>query len=684
MEKSREEMLTHVQQYIETDDVLHTNTLLILYLLENCEITVPEEKRYFVRVNCEGITTHIIEKRATAMLDAIRNSYLGKGEEALFYTGMYDFGHTTTEWKSVITLGIYGLRNRILEYADKCPNDQEKQRFYNHLLMVYDGILSFMKRAAEKANLCRKTEMAESILRLTESKPRTLFEALQTSIIYYTVQQMFDGTVLRTMGRLDSLLYPYYAQESKENARKMLEDYTHEINSFCSTANIPYALGGTDVSGNSLVNPLSYELLDVYQKANIADTKLHLLCSHNMPEALIQKALDGVTEGNNSIAFMSDEKIIEGLIKLKETKEDATDYHVVGCYECGGNGELTCSCNARINLPKALELTLNHGVDMLTGEKIGIDTKRKADSFDALLDSFYEQIAYASDCAMKITDFYEKEYKNLHASPVLSGTYTSALESGKDLYASYGAKYNNSSINAIGLATVVDSLAAIRKLVYEEKQFTLKEFVSILKSDWEDREPLRRLIKNKYPKFGTGDQKTDDLAKRIVAELAKYISGKPNAKGGVYRLGLFSINWRWELGAKTAASADGRRSSETLSQNASAVFGADKEGATAHLLSVAAIDASDTPNGTVADIDMHISAVKGENGKKAFWAALKTYLEAGGFAVHFNVLDTEKLKDAQRYPEKYPNLQVRLCGWNVLFSALSKEEQDEFIERSMR
>ena len=319
---------------------------------------------------------------------------------------------------------------------------------------------------------------------------------------------------------------------------------------------------------------------------------------------------------------------------------------------------------------------------MLTGKQIGNQNCTAFKTYDELYYEFKKQLEYACNCAMKITDIYEKHYAKMHSAPILSATYNSSLEKGGDLYCNYAAKYNNSSVNAIGLATVVDSLAAIRKLVFEDKTVTIDRFIEILKSNWKNEEPLRLLIKNKFPKYGTGDRKTDEIARDIVDTLADTISGKPNVKGGVYRLGLFSINWRWEFGEKTAASADGRLCGETLSQNASATFGADKNGATAHLTSVATIDASKTPNGTIADIDLHASAVKGENGIKTLTATLRTYFEMGGFGVHYNILDTDVLKIAKAEPEKYPNLQVRLCGWNVLFSTLSDKEKDEFIARS--
>ena len=148
-------------------------------------------------------------------------------------------------------------------------------------------------------------------------------------------------------------------------------------------------------------------------------------------------------------------------------------------------------------------------------------------------------------------------------------------------------------------------------------------------------------------------------------------------------MGLFSIDWRWELGEKCAASADGRKTGETLSQNSGATFGADREGATAHLLSVASIDSTNTPNGTIADLDLHTSAVRGSNGLRSMVATLKTYFDLGGFAVHYNVLDTQVLREAKAHPDRYPNLQVRLCGWNVLFNTLSEREKDDFIARSV-
>lgn len=303
-------------------------------------------------------------------------------------------------------------------------------------------------------------------------------------------------------------------------------------------------------------------------------------------------------------------------------------------------------------------------------------------------DDFYKEfIIQAQNLALNaiaVTDVYEKEYRNLHSSPVLTATYTCALEKGGDLYCDYSAKYNNSSLNALGLATATDAICAIKKLVYDDKDMSLSDFINVLKSDWEGLEQLRLKIKNKYPKFGVADKNADLVAKDIIDNISAVVNGRPNVKGGIYRLGTFSIDWRWEFGQKTAASADGRKKGQTLSQNTSASFGADTLGATAHLLSLCALDATKMPNGSIADIDLHASSVVGENGLNSLVSTLKTFFDLGGFAVHYNVLDTEVLKKAKLSPELYPNLQVRLCGWNVLFNSLTEKEKDEFIARSIK
>ena len=662
------------------ENVLRADADIIEYILENCEISLTDANNFFVTVETDGVMQGAVVERAKLLPDAVGD--LSDGVRSLAYTGSYDFSHTMPEWDTILRLGFRGLRGRLEEYRLKNSDSNSKTRFYDNCIRVWDAALKFLSRAAETARNAGRDDIAEIIGNISERPPQTLSEAFAVILAYFTLQSKISGTVLRSLGRLDSLLYGFFVKEDREAAIKMIHNFLREIDTLRAPSNIPFALCGSGANNEPLINELSYIFLEAYHDVPTLNTKLHILCRKDTPEDLLNLAFRCIREGKNSIVFMSDEKTIESLEKLGAEPTDARDYHVVGCYECGARGELTCSCNSRVNMPKAVETALNGGCDMLTGKQIGPKNDGKFENFEEFFDEFVHQLLYFVDCAVEITDNWEREYHRLHSEPFMSSVYRSSVERGGDLYCDYAAKYNNSSLNALGLGTAVDSLAAVRQLVFEKKMMTMGELADILKNDWEGYEPLRLLIKNKFPKYGMADKKTDELAARIIDILGKAADGRPNAKGGVYRLGTFSIDWRWGFGRVTAASADGRHVGETISQNTSASFGADKNGATAHLISVASLDTSLTPNGSIADIDLHSSAVVGENGLNALVTTLRTYLDLGGFAVHYNVLDTKTLEAARECPGDYPNLQVRLCGWNVLFSSLSDKEKDEFIERS--
>ena len=685
MSYTREQLMSYALSRVdvgEAPDVVEADADIVVHLLDHCTVSVPAQNRFFVDVNCDDITRQVAARRQHVIHGELDAHGIRKEMSTLAYTGWHDFSHTSAVWEDVMALGIVGLRDRVVAYAQQAGEDASKQRFFGAMTRVWDAVLRFLARAADEADAADKPEMANGLRELTHHAPETLFEAMQTVIVYYVLQTMFDGTYLRTLGRLDKLFYLFYDENDRADTESLVDAFLAEIDRLRAPSNMPFAIGGTDTEGKTSVNEMTHILLDGYHRVPTNNTKLHLLVSEDMPRALVERALDGVRRGYNSIVFMSDAKVIESLVKLGEDRADAANYHVVGCYECGGDGELTCSCNARVNLPMALELALCGGKTMLTDAPVGLSNEGRFDTFEALFAEFERQATHLCERAMLSTGIHESYLAHLHASPILSATYKSALEKGADLYCGSGAKYNSSSLNAIGLGTAVDSLAAIRQLVYEDGALTLSELTEMLRSDWEGNEMLRLRAKNKLPKYGVGDAEVDALARDTVAFLTKTVSGKPNTKGGVWRLGTFSIYWRWEFGEKTGASADGRHAGDPISQNTGATFGADREGATAHLLSAAAIDMSDTPNGSIVDIDLHESAVRGDNGLRALTTSLLTYFDLGGFAVHYNVLDTETLKKAKKSPADYPNLQVRLCGWNVLFSNLSDKEKDEFIARS--
>lgn len=663
-------------------NTIEQDAKIIVDILEHCEISFSKEDVFFTEIKCKNIMESVIEERINRFNN---DNSLKKYDPAMdirAYDAYYDFGHTAPCWDDIIKFGVPGLKNRIIQYAAQNDSKNSKQ-FYQAVINVYDALEQFLIRISDIAESEGKTTISRGLRNLTKYAPQNLYEAMQIVIVFFNIITFVECTTARTIGRLDRMFIPFYDKENFYETGNLIDAFIEELDRYKVGANIPFMIGGRDVEGKSTVNDMSYLLLDAYVKKKPAHVKLHLLCHNNMPQAIVNQALEGIRNGANSIVFISDNIVIDGLQKLGISLEDAVDYSVVGCYECGAKDEVTCSCNGRVNIAKAIELALNNGVDVLSGIKAGLDVEKTIDSFEDLYQEFLRQLSYLAQCAMEVTNIYESRYPYVHSSPFFSSTYISAVVNGGDLYCDYSAKYNNSSINCMGIATAVDSLVAIKKLVFDDKKMSLENFNNILKSNWENHEILRLVIKNTYPKFGNGCKEIDFFATDIVRHLSDIINNAPNAKGGVFRLGTFSVDNRILYGKLMSASADGRLKGEPISQNAGASFGADREGATAHILSVTAMDATNVVNGSIIDLDLHSSVIKGENGFRVLKSTLDTYLKRGGFGIHYNILDVKTLTDAQKNPKKHPNLQVRLCGWNVKFSELTRSAQDEFINRSI-
>lgn len=671
------------------ENVFAKDCRIIAFLLRNCDIEFDAKRRFFVvppydyEPSGERFTAPRQESKEAGM-DAYLDNFA--------FNGFSDFGHTAPDWEAIFRLGLPGLRDRVEKTV-------AEGKMPSCILDVWDAVFSYVERVAAAADANGRADMASSLRRLLQGAPDNLEDAIRLSFVYYTLQHHFEGTYLRTMGRVDSMWKELADKLPENETRQLITDWLLELEAYEFEANIPFALGGTDLSGDTLCNDLSELILDCYGQLVVPHVKIHALISDNTPLSFLEKAFRLIRNGSNSIVFLSDRAVIDSLIRQGEPREDAVRYSVVGCYECGGFQEITCSCNGYLNIVKAVEYAITGGQDMMTGQQLGLpwehtsglpgelsedlpeETKQPSSRAEFMAE-VRRQLKNLCQLARQNIDIYEACYDQQHGAPFLTSVYEDAITSGRDIYTQSGARYNNSSINAIGLATAADAIDAYCRLVFEEKRFSSQQMLDILKHNWEGQELLRLTIRNKYPKFGQGKGQNESIADELVEELYQDISGHHNRKGGIYRLGTFSINKRWEFGEHTAASADGRKAGEPLSQNTGATFGLATEGVTAHLMASASVQKDRTPNGSILDLDLHASSVKGSNGLAAMIGTLRTYFLAGGFAVHYNVLNTDVLKAAIKDPSLYPDLQVRLCGWNVLFSTLSDKEKAEFITRS--
>ena len=626
---------------IKGENAMVTDTEMIEYILDHCRIIFTPESYFF----CQTELNHdkyypyyeVIGPRFQKEFAPYNTEIFQQAQETAAIDMRIDFGHTSPNWQDVIELGFAGLKARADRYAAQPWEDGRKAQFYHCVARIYAAAERFVCRVAEEASATGRERIARGLENQLVGPPRNLFEAIQLEQLYYFLQHFAEETWVRTFGRVDQLWYPFYEKEAPEEAAALINAFIREINDQGLSENLPFALGGADAEGHSLINPLSYVLLEEYKKINPPFVKIHILCADDTPETFLKSALDGIRKGANSICFMGDRTLQRAVRRLGATSEDALNYHVDGCYECGAYGELTCPVTGKLNLPKALELALNNGVDVFTGYQVGLPVEKTPETFEELYAEYLRQLRHIANLAKDYAAAFESLYPRMHAGLFFSSTHPEYMEAGKDVFVDFGAKYNNSSIMAIGLATTVDSLLAIKKLVFDDRTMTLTQLNQLLKDNWEGQEILRLKVKNKFPKYGMGDPVADRYAAELVKEVAGMINGQPNGRGGKYRLGMFSITARWDMGKKLAATPDGRLAGETTSLNSGASFGADRAGVTGQILSVTAIDAADSPNAVVLDVDLHSSAVSGENGLSVLYATLKTYLEKDGFAIHYNV-----------------------------------------------
>lgn len=691
-----ENKLSEIFEMNKNESVLKTRALCIEYMLKHARLPFSKDELFVGGIEYDNF---LGKKRYEMLME-----YAKRDDHSLFvlhsdsaesgaYTGDCDFGHNHPDYEKLFEKGIGGILCEAKEKLTACKND--KKEFYESVIIVYEAIKCYILRFA---SMCEKykDDSAAANLRYTaltniaQEPPKNLFEALQLQmIIYHLIQSLTENTT-RSLGTWDKLLYPYYKKDiekctfSDDDIKNIFRHCMIYYRSIRFSANIPFTICGLDENEKDISNELTRILLDIYDALDIKDPKIHVRYHEDIPSDILERVVRCIAKGRNSFVFLNDDVVIKALEKLGAKHDDAVNYGVVGCYEplCSGK-EIAATTSGRIMLPKAVEYVFTKGVDINTGKKVGADTPDISEikTFDEFYSAVKKQLAHFCKKSMELIVLQEKRYKDVGSSPILSALIDGCMENGVDAYHS-GAKYNNTSINVMGTATAADSLTVIKKAVFEENKVTLSELFDVLKSDWAGNEKLRLEFVRKYPKYGNGEALPDSFAKDIMDFCAEEINGKPNARNGVFRIGAFSIDWAFTFGAKAMASPDGRRNRAPYSKNMCATTACDKKGVSALIRSVTAVDYTKTANGTVLDLMLHPSVLKGDDGIMSVVGLIKTYMKLSGIAIQINVFDPVILREAQRMPEKYATLQVRRCGWNVYFNELDKAEQDEFIRQA--
>ena len=600
-----------------------------------------------------------------------------------------DFWHTVPDWSYLLKNGFCGIlknaersKQRLLEGGEY---RQSQIDFLDSVIIRYQAILRLLERIYVYSFNFDLPHFSACIKNLISDAPQTLYEVMQFSVLYLYFEEI--GTERgRTLGPID-LLYAPFVQKMLENGSSVediRELFRYFFIHFTATkrfAQQPLTIGGSDENGNDRSNEISHLILDVYDELNIYDPKIHIRCHKNMDETLLTKALSMIRGGNSSICLINDEAVYRGYERIGIPKSDAHDYVILGCYEPiimgKEEGEIAPD---RLNMAKCIEFALNGGRDILTGEQIGYESPLDISDFDTFFDVYCKHLDDVLDFDL---DYVQKqgEFSTLiNPSPIYSSSFADCIEQGMDVH-EYPLKYNNLSLKPFGLATVVDSLVAIKKYVYEKQTVTLDDMREAVKRDWKGYEWLREMIVSDTEKYGNNLPVPDAIMTKLTKHLADRYCGKKLKRGGVLRLGLDSVYHCVNVAPKAAATPDGRHAGKPISKNLCASDGMDRAGITAYMQSVLKIDSADYVDATVLDFILHPSTVEGEKGLADFRSLIKVFFAYGGFAIQGNVVGGETLKEAQRHPEKYSTLQVRVCGWNEYFVKLSKVKQDMFIKQ---
>jgi pyruvate-formate lyase len=374
--------------------------------------------------------------------------------------------------------------------------------------------------------------------------------------------------------------------------------------------------------------------------------------------------------------------VVKELIRQGKSIEDARCGGTSGCVETGAFGKEAYILTGYFNIPKVLEITLNNGFDKRTGKRIGLDTgdPTRFESYEELFEAFSKQMRHFLDIKIRGNNIIERIYATHMPSPFLSIIVDDCIKKGKD-YNAGGARYNSNYIQGVGIGSITDSLSAIKYHVFDNKNLTMQELLEALSDNFEGHERVRQLLVNKTPRYGNDDDYADSIMVSVFETFFSLVDGRKNLKGGSYRIDMLPTTCHIYFGSVTGATPDGRRAEEPLSEGISPVQGADRNGPTAVIKSASKMDHIKT-GGTLLNQKFTPQVLEGEQGLEKLTHLIRSYFRLDGHHIQFNVVSADTLRDAQKNPEKYSDLIVRVAGYSDYFNNLSKALQDEIITRT--
>ncbi len=627
-------------------------------------------------------------------------------------------GHTVLDDK-IYHKGMLDFQQDIQRTLDSLdflndPQAYDKEQQLRAMSICAAALVRFAQRHSEKARALaartsdpdRKAEL-EQIAMVCEhvpaQAPRDFWEALQ----YYWFVHLGVTSELNTWdsfcpGHLDRHLAPFFEKGlsegtlSRAQAEELLQCLWVKFNNQPAPPKVGVTAaesgtytdfsqintGGINVDGSDGVNDVTYLILDVVEQMRLLQPSSSIQVSKKNPDQFVKRAARIIRTGFGQPSVFNADLVVQELVRQGKSVADARSGGTSGCVETGAFGKEAYILTGYFNLPKILELTLNNGLDPRTGRQLGLQTgdPAKFGSFDELYAAYEKQLQHFIDIKVRGNNLVEQLYARHMPAPFLSLLIDDCVTAGRDYHAG-GARYNSSYIQGVGLGTLTDALVSIQYHVFDRKTLTMKALLAALQADFAGHEKLRQLLLNRTPRYGNDDDTADRLMVRVFESYFAAIDGRPNTRGGHYRINLLPTTCHIYFGSVIAATSDGRHAWQPLSEGVSPVQGADRHGPTAVLRSVAKMDHART-GGTLLNQKFNPQTLRDETGLDKLVQLIRTYFRLDGHHIQFNVVDAATLRAAQEHPEQHRDLIVRVAGYSDYFCDLSPALQDEIIART--
>ena len=662
-------------------------------------------------------------------------NHVSREWEDAYHTGVFtEFmepraaGHTAMDGK-MYHEGLLDVKRRIEDRISRLdyiydPEATDKQQELEAMAISCDAAILFAERhaelaeklASEEQDAQRKKELekiADVCHWVPAHAPRDFWEAIQMYWFVHlgTVTEL-NGWDSMNPGHIDQHLFPFYKKGieegklTRDEAKELLSCLWIKFNNQPAPPKVGVTalesgtyndftninIGGVDRNGCSATNELSFMMLEIQEELHELQPGLSIHIAENTPDDFLIEGIKVIRQGHGYPSIFNPDTYIKELMRDGKTLEDAREGGCSGCIEVGAFGKEAYLLTGYLNTPKILEITLNNGFDPISGKQLGPKTgdPRLFENFEQLYEAWHAQMVYFVNLKLSVNNYIERMFSLYAPATFLSLFIDDCIEKGRDYY-SGGARYNTTYIQCTGLGTITDCFTTLKKHVYEDHRYTMDQMLKALASNWGENlddasekmnaEVMRQYIRNHTPFFGNDDEYADTIAVRVYEDLVKAIDNRPNTRGGRTRLNMLSTTCHNYFGSVCGATPNGRMAYFAISDGTSPAHGADSKGPSAVIKSLGKLDQTKS-GGTLLNVRFVPNLLRRDEDLKKFASFVRTYFKFGGHHIQFNIVDTETLLDAQKHPDLYKDLLVRVAGYSDYFNDMTEQLQNEIIART--